>query len=125
MILALRLNPESSLVYGINAETASAQVPTTRPARPVISNPSANASITSPVEIEGRAEDAAKVMITIDAMLGVRLASVQANVSNSGHFGTNVSYQPLFPGWPYIITIIAVNAAGLESDASTVTVRQR
>jgi hypothetical protein len=125
MILALRLNPESNLVYGITAETASAQVPVTRPGRPVISNPDANASINSPVEIEGRAEGATKVLITIDAMLGVRLASVQANVSSSGRYGTNVSYQPLFPGWPYIITIIAVNTAGLESDPTTVTVRQR
>jgi hypothetical protein len=125
MILALRLNPESNLVYGVTAETASAQVPVTRPARPVISNPDAGASISSPVEITGRAEGATKVQITIDAMLGVRLASVQDNVSSSGRYGANVSYQPLFTGWPYIITIIAVNAAGLESDPTTISVRQR
>lgn len=125
MILALRLNPESNLVYGVTAETASAQVPVTRPARPVISTPDAGASISSPVEITGRAEGATKVQITIDAMLGVRLASVQDNVSSSGRYGANVSYQPLFTGWPYIITIIAVNAAGLESDPTTISVRQR
>ncbi|MGH2452683.1 MAG: copper amine oxidase N-terminal domain-containing protein [bacterium] len=124
MILLLRLNPESTLVYGINAETASAQVPATRPARPILSEPDPGEVISSPVEVEGTAEGATKVLITIDATLGVRLAAVEAPVVN-GRFSVNVTYQPLFPGWPYVITVIAVNSAGLESDPATVTVRQR
>lgn len=124
MIVALRLNPESNLVYGINAESAGAQVPMTRPSAPTITEPDPGEVIASPVEVEGSAPGATKVKITIEATLGVRLASVEAPVSN-GQFGTNVTYQALFPGWPYIITVIAVNAAGLESDQSTVSVRQR
>lgn len=124
MIVALRLNPESNLVYGINAESAGAQVPITRPFTPVITEPDPGEIIASPVEVEGTAEGATKVRITIEATLGVRLASVEATVVN-GRYSTNVTYQPLFPGWPYIITVVAVNAAGLESDQATVTVRQR
>ncbi len=125
MFLTLRLNPENNLVYGIDAETIGAQQPTTRPVPPVLTEPDAGEAIASPVEVEGTAAGATKVRITIDAMLGVRLASVEANVDANGRFSANVSYQALFPGWQYVVTVIAINSAGLESDPSTVTVRQR
>lgn len=124
MIVTLRLNPRTSLVYGIAAETLVGQNPTVRPAPPIITAPDAGQAIASPVRVQGAAPGAANVVITIDAMLGVRVASATVAVAANGRFSAVLTYQPLFTGWPYVITVIALNEAGVESDPATVTVRQ-
>jgi len=125
MVVTLRLNPTSNLVYGVAAEAAAAQEPATRPARPTIALPEANAVIANPVEIRGAAQGAARVRMTIDAMLGVRLASGEDNVGPRGGFRFNMNYTQPPAGWPMVITVVAINRAGLESDPTTITVRQR
>ncbi|MDQ7829811.1 MAG: copper amine oxidase N-terminal domain-containing protein [Armatimonadota bacterium] len=125
MVVTLRLNPQTNLVYGITAETVVGEEPPARPARPVITQPEAGAAISSPVEVRGRAPGAARVVVTLDALLGVRLATGEAQVGPNGGFVVRLTYQPLFAGWPYVITVTAVTPAGIESDAATVQVRQR
>lgn len=125
MVVTLRLNPTTNLVYGVTAETVSGQEPPTRPARPTLASPASGAVIASPVEVSGMAEGAARVVITIDALLGVRLAAREAEVGRRGRFEVPLNYQQVFSGWPIVVTVVAVNRAGLESDPATVTVRQR
>lgn len=126
MVVTLRLNPRTNLVYGVAADNVTGQQPptTTRPARPTIATPESGATIASPVEIGGNVEGADKVTVTIDALLGVRLASVEIDVRRRGRFAVQLQYQQLFSGWPMVITVVA-NSTGLESDPATVTVRQR
>lgn len=125
MVVTLRLNPTSNLVYGIAAESVTAQEPATPPARPTIMLPESGAAIANPVEIRGSAQGAVRVRVTIDAMLGVRLASGEDSVGPRGGYQLNLGYTQPPGGWPLVITVVAINRAGLESDPTTITVRQR
>ena len=125
MVVALRLNPPTDIVWGITAESVTGQEPPTRPGRPSIASPESGSTIASPVEISGTAEGATRVLVRVDSLLGVRLGAADVDVGQNGRYTVRLQYQNVFSGWPIIVTVMAVNRFGLESDPASVTVRQR
>lgn len=124
MVVTLRMNPPTDIVWGITAESVAGQEPPTRPGRPSIATPESGAAIASPLDNSGTAE-ATRVLVRIDSLLGVRLGAADADVGQYGRYAVSLSYQNVFSGWPIVVTVMAVNRFGLESDPATVTVRQR
>ncbi len=125
MVVTLRLNPTTNLVWGVTADTVAAQEPVVRPNRAVILSPEVGVGVASPLHISGMAEGAERVINTVDAMLGARLASTEVPVGRRGRFNVSLSYQQVQSGWPLVISVVAVNRAGLVSDPAAVNVRQR
>jgi len=100
--------------------------PVSRPARPTVIFPLPGTSVGNPVGVQGTAPGATRVRVSVTVpLVGIPIGSTEATVLPLlGVFSANVSYPSLFSGLPLSINVVAIDGAGVESEAVTVLVRQ-
>lgn len=110
-----------------DAQPIPSPSPAPKPARPTVIFPLPGTSVGNPVSVQGTAPGATRVRVTVSVPgVGIPVGSAEASVLPVvGVFSASVSYLAIFSGLPLTINVVAIDAAGMESEPVTVVVRQQ